>query len=167
MGDLRKPAGQQRSMLGETCSKTFGHTVSESNTSYCYHHVHSVKYHCKVLVCVCLDQVCPLLRSTQNSTIIWCLNTEIHDPQLLDDQSMQILLCYLVKAHGQNGTWQCCVSCWENSLTFFVLSMAFSMDKFRSSKAARTFSYSQRCWEKYSSQRTAKKRKPKKKHFVS
>lgn len=44
--------------------------------------------------------------------------------------------------------------------TFFVLSMAFSMDMFRSSKAARTFSYSPRCWEKYSSQpRHPKKKK--------
>lgn len=47
--------------------------------------------------------------------------------------------------------------------TFFVLSMAFSMDMFRSSKAARTFSYSPRCWEKYSSQpRHPKKRKKRK-----
>lgn len=35
-------------------------------------------------------------------------------------------------------------------LTFFVLSMALRIDMFRSSKAARTFSYSPRCWEKYS-----------------
>lgn len=38
----------------------------------------------------------------------------------------------------------------DTGLTFLVLSIAFRMDKFRSSKAARTFSYSPRCSEKYS-----------------
>lgn len=38
-------------------------------------------------------------------------------------------------------------------LTFLVLSIALSMDMFRSSKAARTFSYSPRCWEKYSGEK--------------
>lgn len=55
-----------------------------------------------------------------------------------------------------------CVTLREPSfqrLTFLVLSIAFSMDKFRSSKAARTFSYSPRCWEKYSSQQKDRKTK--------
>lgn len=41
-------------------------------------------------------------------------------------------------------------------LTFFVLSIAFSMVMFKSSKTDRTFSYSPKCWEKYS-----EKKKPK------
>lgn len=42
----------------------------------------------------------------------------------------------------------CCLLC----LTFFVLSIAFSMDILSSSRAARTFSYSPRCCEKYSTE---------------
>lgn len=57
MGDLRKHAGQQRSMLGETCSVKFGDTVSKSKTCYCYHYVRCMKYqrdvHCvEAPVCV-------------------------------------------------------------------------------------------------------------------
>lgn len=57
MKELRKLAGQQKSMLGETCSVKFGPTVSKSKTSYCYHYVHCMKYQCdvhcvEVLLCV-------------------------------------------------------------------------------------------------------------------
>lgn len=40
------------------------------------------------------------------------------------------------------------------SLTFLVLSIAFNIETFKSSKAARTFSYSPRCWEKYAKNNT-------------
>lgn len=39
-------------------------------------------------------------------------------------------------------------------LTFLVLSIAFNIETFKSSKAARTFSYSPRCWEKYAKNNT-------------
>lgn len=42
--------------------------------------------------------------------------------------------------------------------TFLVLSMALRMDMFRSSRAPRTFSYSPRCWEKYSEGEAAGRR---------
>lgn len=42
--------------------------------------------------------------------------------------------------------------------TFLVLSMAFRIDMLRSSKAARTFSYSPRCWEKYSGRNIGRRR---------
>lgn len=42
----------------------------------------------------------------------------------------------------------------KKSLTFLVLSIAFNIETFKSSKAARTFSYSPRCWEKYSTHNT-------------
>lgn len=38
----------------------------------------------------------------------------------------------------------------QHFLTFFVLFIAFRMERFRSSSAASTFSYSPKCWEKYS-----------------
>lgn len=78
MGDLRKPAGQQRSMLGEICSRKFGHNVSKSNTSHYYHYVHCMTcqrdalgagvYECVWRHCSDMDGSCALNTQTASTS---------------------------------------------------------------------------------------------------